>query len=199
MVGPARSKARILWTIALAALALGFVLWPVLALAVDHYVFGLRADAGTSHEIRQNGNVIEIQPASPNHVFRSEGGGQFEIVPVVTIPPDACPELSARNINAAAPCGLNQEWWVRFEVVNTGTAEAGPFSTRVSLTPPGGTRSSKCTLETSSLAVGAFEALGCRLANSVPVSPAGNWIVTLEVDITDRVGESDETNNVVTR
>lgn len=196
-----RSKLRIAWIVALAGLGLAFVLWPVLALATDHYVFGLQAEPGTSHEIRQNGNVIEVRPSAPNHVFRSDGGGQFEIRPVVTVPPNECPELSAPldRIQAAAPCGINQEWWVRFEVKNTGTAPAGTFSTRVSLTPPGGARSTKCTLETNALAVGASEALGCRLANSTPTSPAGNWIVTIEVDVTDRVGESDETNNVVTR
>ena len=162
----------------------------------SHLVFGLSPDL--SHEVRLGDVVIDAVASSPSGIasFDTDLRGQFHIVPVgnVPIPPENCPDLVPWNVNATAPCA-DQEWRVTFQVRNQGLAAAGPFVTRVSLTPPGGTRATKCTLASLGLAVGAIEDWSCTLADRVPTGPGGQWAVWIQVDHGNAIGESDETNN----
>jgi hypothetical protein len=166
--------------------------------AIEHLVFGLKESP--AHEVTfpdGTRDTLQIPGELTGLSFQSELRGQFEIVPVgtVPIPPVDCPDLVPVTVAALAPCGTNEEWWVSFGVLNQGTASAGPFSTRVSLTPTGGVRSTKCVFESTGLAVGANDQWACRMANSTPTTPIGDWVVWVQVDFGDRVGESNEGNN----
>lgn len=156
---------------------------------------GLLAD--TAHARYLDGAPVDTLASSPAGVLVFDSPpGRIDLVPLgdVPIPPIDCPDLIPTAVHAEAPCGAG-EWWARFQVRNQGRADAGPFSVRVSLTPPGGSRSTKCTLDLGGLAVAASQELACRLASSTPSTPVGNWSVWIQVDVGDQVGESDETNN----
>lgn len=131
---------RKVWFAVALFFALGMLAWPILALATEHYVFGLEESPayevtfpdGTRDTLALPGELSGLR-------FRSEQRGRFEIVPVGVVPPAACPDLVVVDVlvGGVALCG-DGPWLGRYKVKNVGTGDAPASTTGLSFTPPGG-------------------------------------------------------------
>lgn len=162
----------------------------------SHLVFGLAPEAG--YEVRVNGVTQDTVGSSPGGVvsFEFEGNGQFQIVPVGTVPPAECPDLTvtAVQVGGATLC-VNGPWIGRYKITNVGTTDAPASVTGLTFTPPGGGVTVLPNQNCPALAAGSTsQEFAFQIASSVPAN-ASQYLIGICADKPRAIQETSEDNN----